>query len=197
MKQFYFLILFLSINSFSMESLQSFILTNSGSKIAIKTNFFRIDYVEKTIFYKLENSEIEKNISFKDFDFILIGKNKFKTFKLNNSKEINGYFVLSETASKSLILSSSPSDDEDSNLVNYFFYIVDSNNNILDSLQFDNLKKTKSVTVRGDIFSKIQFHFKDCNLLMNRISSFDNTSFENFNLDILGFFDSPIYYDCL
>ena len=65
-----------------MESFQSFILTNSGSKIAIKTNFFRIDYAEKTIFYKLENSEIEKKISFKDFDFILIGKNKFKTFKI-------------------------------------------------------------------------------------------------------------------
>ncbi|HEU4790117.1 MAG TPA: hypothetical protein VFS71_10555 [Flavobacterium sp.] len=197
MKHFYFLILLFSVNSFSMESFQSFILTNSGSKIAIKTNFFRIDYVEKTVFYKLENSEIEKKISFKDFDFILIGKNKFKTFKLNNSKEINGYFVLSETASKLLILSSTSSDDEDSNLVNYVFYIVDSNSGILDSLQFDNLKKPKSVSVRGDIFSKIQFYFKDCNLLMDRISSYDNTSFQNLNLAILDFFNSPVYIECL
>ena len=127
----------------------------------------------------------------------LLGRINLKRLKLNNSKEINGYFVLSETASKSLILSSTASDDEDSNLVNYVFYIIDLNNNILDSLQFDNLKKPKSVTVRGDIFSKIQFYFKDCNLLMDRISSFDNTSFQNFNLDILGFFDSPIYFDCL
>jgi hypothetical protein len=197
MKNFYFLIVLLSINSYSIESFQSFILTNSGSKIAIRTNFFRIDYDEKTVFYKLENSELEKTISFKDFDFILIGKNKFKTFKLNNSKEINGYFVLSETPSKSLILSSSPSEDEDSNLVKYNFYIIDLTGNILESLQFDNLKKPKSVSVRGDIFTKIQFYFKDCNLLMDRVSSFDNTSFENLNLDILNFFNSPVYIECL
>src|SRR6187402_3030310 len=173
MKHFYFLILLFSLNSFSTESLQSFILTNTGTKIIIKTNFFRIDSFEKTVFYKLENSEVERKISFKDFDYILVGKNKFKTFKLNNSKEINGYFVLSESASKSLIFSSIASEDEDSNLVNYVFYILDSNSNILDSLQFDNLKKTKSVSGRADIFTKIQFYFKDCKLLMDRISLFD------------------------
>lgn len=185
------------MNSSAMGSFQSFIITNTGSKIVIKTNFFRIDYSEKTVFYKLESSEVEKKISFKDFDFILIGKNKFKIFKLSNSKDIIGCFVLAETASNSLIVSSLPSDDESSNLVNYVFYILDSNNNILDSLQFDNLKKAKSVSVRSDIFSKIQFYFKDCKLLMERISSFDNTAFQNLNLDILGFFDSPIFIDCL
>jgi hypothetical protein len=185
------------LNSFATESFQSFILKKEGAKININPNFFRIDSAEKTVFYKLENSEVERKMSFKDFDYILIGKNKFKTFRLNNSKDINGYFVLSESSSKSLIVSSAPADDEDSKLVHYVFYIVDSNSNILDSLQFDNLKKSKSALVRDDIFSKIQFYFKGCKMLMDRISSFDNTSFENLNMDILGFFDSPVYIECL
>jgi hypothetical protein len=183
------------MNSFSMDSFQSFILKREGTKISINPNFFRIDSNEKTVLYKLENSEAEKKISFKDLDYIIIGKIKFKTFKLNNSKEVIGYFVLSETASKSLIFSSMSEDD--SNISNYVFYILDSNCNILESLQFDNLKKAKSVSIRAEIFSKIQFYFNDCKLLMDRISSFDNTSFQNLNLDILGFFDSPVYFECL
>src|SRR6478609_908688 len=188
MKHFYFLILLLfSINSFSMESFQSFILKNEGTKISINPNFFRIDYVEKTVFYKLENSEAERKISFKDFDYILIGKNKFKTFRLNNSKEIKGYFVLSEIGSKSLIITSTS--DEESNVVNYDLLIVDSNDTILDGLQFDNLKKPKSISVRADIFSKIQFYFKDCKLLMDRMSSLDTISSQNLYLNILRLFD--------
>jgi hypothetical protein len=185
------------MNSFSMESYESFILTNSGAKINIKPNFFRIDSSEKIIFYKLSNSEAEIKMSFKDFDYILIGKNKFKTFKLNNSKEVNGYFVLSQTPSKTLILSSRSDEDEESNLVYYVFYILDLNNNIIDTLQFDNNKKAKSALIRADIFLKIDFYFSDCKSLINRISLFDNTSTQNLNLDILGFFDSPVYIECL
>lgn len=179
-----------------MESFQNFILTKGGIKITIKANFFRIDSYEKIIFYKLSNSDTESKMSFKDFDYIVIGKNKFKTFKLNNSKEINGYFVLCETSSKSLIFSSGLN-EENNNHVNYTFYIIDNNTNIIDSLEFDNLKKSKSVMLRADIFSKIQFYFGECSLLMNRISSFDNTSLQNLNLDILGFFDSPVYIGCI
>jgi hypothetical protein len=195
MKHFYLLILFLSMNSFATEPFQNFILTNSGSKIIIKPNFFRIDSSEKVIYYKVSTSEVESRMSFKDFDYILIGKNKFKTYKLNNSKEINGYFVLSETATKSLILSSKS--EEESNVVHYVFYVIDSKGSILDSLEFDNQKKAKSVLVRADIFSKIQFYFRDCNMLINRISTYDNTSLENLNLNILGFFNSPVYIECL
>lgn len=195
MKNLYFLLLLISLYSFSFEAPQSFILTNSGSKITIKPNFFRIDSSEKVIYYKVSTSEVESRMSFKDFDYILIGKNKFKTYKLNNSKEINGYFVLSDTATKSLILSSRF--EEETNVVHYVFYVIDSNGSILDSLEFDNQKKAKSVLVRADIFSKIQFYFRDCNMLMNRISTYDNTSLENLNLNILGFFNSPLYIECL
>jgi hypothetical protein len=178
-----------------MESFQNFIQTNNGSKIDIKPNFFQVDYAEKTIIYKLSNSEVENKMKFKDFDFILIGKNKFKTYKLNSSKEIDGFFVLCQTATKTLVFSTNSVDDSD--IVHYVFHIIDLNNNIMESVQFDNEKKPKSVSVRGDIFSKMQFYFGDCSSLIKRISLFDNTSLENFNLDILGFFDTPVYIECL
>ena len=196
MKKFYFLMLFLSINAFSMTFSESFILTNDGLKISIKPNFFRIDATEKIVFYKLSNSDVESKIKFKDFDCIQIGTNKFKTYKLNNSKEINGYFVLSEIGTKTLILTTQPDEEEESTKVNYVFYIIDINNNVLDSLQFDNLKNAKSISLRGEIFSKIQFYFADCEMLIKRISSYDNLTVENRNLDILDFFNSPVYIEC-
>ncbi|MGQ7945398.1 hypothetical protein [Flavobacterium sp. WC2509] len=194
MQKFYVLMLFLSMNSFSMPVSESFILTNNGSKINIKTNFFRIDTTEKIVFYKLPNSDVENKIKFKDFDYVHIGTTKFKTYKLNSSKEINGYFVLSETASKTLVFTTIPDENEESTKVNYVFYVLDLNNNVLDSLQFDNLKSSKSITAREDIFPKIKFHFRDCQELITRISSYDTA--KNQNLDILDFFDSPVYIEC-
>ncbi|REG98111.1 hypothetical protein [Flavobacterium aquicola] len=188
--------LFLSMNAFSMPFSESFILTNDGSKINIKTNFFRIDNAEKIVFYKLPNSDAESRIKFKDFDYIHIGSSKFKTYKLNNSKEIVGYFVLSETTSKTLIFTTKTDEDEESTKVNYAFYILDSNNNIIDSLQFDNIKSLKSSNIRGDIYSKIQFYFSDCDMLMKRIDSYDNLSAKDQNLGILDFFNSPVYTEC-
>ncbi|PKB17294.1 hypothetical protein CLU82_2491 [Flavobacterium sp. 5] len=180
-----------------MPAFESFILTNDGSKITIKTSYFRIDNTEKVVYYKLPNSDIESKIKFKDFDYIHIGTNKFKTYKLNNSKEVNGYFVLSDTASKTLIFTTKPNEDEESSKVNYVFYILDLNNNIIDSLEFDNLKNAKSNNSRADIFSKIQFYFKDCEMLITRIESYDKLSAQNQNLDILDFFNSPVYIECI
>jgi hypothetical protein len=189
--------LFLSMNSFSMPIFESFILTNDGLKINIKTNFFRIDTTDKIVFYKLPNSDVESKIKFKDFNYINIGTNKFKTYKLNNSKETNCYFVLSESASKTLIFTTKPDEDEESSKLNYVLYILDLNNNIVDSLQFDNLKSAKSIDTRGEIFSKIQFYFSDCEMLIKRITSYDNLSVQNQNLNILDFFNSPVYVECL
>lgn len=188
--------LFISMNSFSMPIIENFILTNDGTKIIIKPNSFRIDVREKIVFYKSSNSLIESKIKFKDFDYVLLGSNKFKTYQLNDSKEINGYFVLSESSSKSLILMTKPNEDIESTKVSYVIYILNSDNTIIDSLEFDNLKNSKSITKRGDIFPKIQFYFKDCEMLISRITTYDNLSFENQNMDILNFFNSPVYIEC-
>lgn len=196
MKKIYFLVLFISMNAFSMPIIENFILTNDGAKIIIKSNSFRIDIAEKIVFYKPFNSDVENKIKFKDFDYVLLGSNKFKTYQLNNSKEINGYFVLSESASKTLLLTTKSNESTISTKINYVIYILDANENIIDGLQFDNLKNSKSITTRGDIYSKIQFYFNDCEKLITRISSYDNRSLENQNMDILKFFNSPIYIEC-
>ena len=69
-----------------MGFIQSFIFKNGGTKVSINPNYFRIDSAEKTVFYKLENSEAEKKISFKDFDFIIIDKN---TIEINKTAFAN------------------------------------------------------------------------------------------------------------
>jgi hypothetical protein len=197
MNKIYFLMLFICMNLFSMAPVENFILTNDGTKIIIRHNSFRIDIREKMVFYKLSNVNIESKIRFKDFDYILLGTNKFKTYQLNNSKEVNGYFVLSETDSRTLIFTTKPNEDVESTKVNYVFYIVDSNNAIVDGLEFDNLKNTKSSNTRGEIFSKIRFYFNDCEKLVTRITSYDNLLLENQNMDILDFFNLPVYIECI
>ncbi len=188
--------LFLSMNSFSMTVIDSFILTNDGTKIYLIPSSFRIDNKEKIVFYKMPNSNIDSKIKFKDFDYIQIGTNKFKIYRINNSREPQGYFVLSETDTKTLIFTTIPNEDTQSTKVNYVFFILESNNNILDGLEFDNLKNSKSITKRGEILPKIEFYFQHCEMLLKRITAYNNTSVENKQMDILNFFNSPVYTEC-
>lgn len=196
MNKFYFFLLFLSFSGFATESFDNFIFNKNGDQININPNFFRIDNAEKCIYYKLVSGSSEIKMNFNDLDYVIIRKNKFKTVRLKNTKEIKGFFVLCESAAKTLLFSSS-SQEEDESVVKYQFYIVDKENSVLESHIFDNLKRPKSASIRSDIFGKIRFFFDDCPSLIKRISSFDVASAENFNLDILGFFDAPIYINCL
>ena len=111
MKIFYILFLFLSLN---VQAEDSFIIKNDGTKALIKSNSFRVDQSEKLIYYKLITNDSEVKMSFKDFSSVEFGVNKFKTYKLNNSKEIKGYFVLTESNDKTLISISKVDEDEDS-----------------------------------------------------------------------------------
>lgn len=179
-----------------MSVSENFILTNDSLKIIINPNSFRIDIREKIVFYKVPNSNLENKIKFKDFDYVLLGSNKFKTYQLNDTKETDGYFVLSQTPTKTLILTTKPNTDVDSHKVSYLMYIVSSSNKIMDGLEFDNLKNSRSITKRGEIFAKIRFYFSDCELLLSRITFYDNSTLENQNMDILDFFNSPVYIEC-
>ena len=195
MKKKYFLLSFIFLNSFLIFSNDNFIFTKKGIKIEINPNFLSIDSDEKIVHYKLLNSTVESSIGFRDFDYLVVKKNKFKTFKLNNSGEVAGYFVLCETGSKTLIISTK-SDEDVPDKVFYSLYIIDSNNTVLESQQFDNLKNSKSASVRADISPKIKFYFEDCSSLIERVHSYELILSENFNIDILGFFNSPVYTIC-
>lgn len=177
---------------------ECFIVKNDGSKAVIKSNSFRVDANEKRIYYKLMDNDSEIKMSFKDFDYVVFGVNKFKTFKLSNSNEVRGFFVLAETSERTLVSISMPDQDsEESTKVSYLCYVLDKQNMILDSLEFNNILNVKNSNSRGEIYNKIKFYFLNCDLLLNRLNYFDKNSQQINNTAILGFFDKPVYVSCL
>ena len=194
MKKIFFLLLLISFYSYAEDS---FIIKNDGTKAIIKSNSFRVDQTEKLIYYKLITSDSEIKMRFNEFSSVEFGVNKFKTFKLGNSKEIKGYFVLTENNDKTLISISIADEDEDSRKVTYEFYVVDSSNQILESHTFNNLLNQKNADLRSEIYSKIKFYFSDCLELLKRLDMYDKNNSDINNTTILRFFNSPIYQKCI
>lgn len=194
MKNFYiFLLLFFSFN---LTFADSFIIKADGSKSQIKSNSFRVNSLEKMIYYKLIDSDKEIKLNLKDFDYVVFGVNKFKTFRLNNSREITGFFVLTETEDKMLITIPTVDPESDGKKVNYVFHVIDKNYNIIESHNFNNLKNQKSSNARSEIYSKISFYFSECINLINRLSVYDKNTHSIDNLSILSFFNAPVYIEC-
>lgn len=194
MKNFYiFLLLFFSFN---LTFADSFIIKADGSKSQIKSNSFRVNSLEKMIYYKLIDSDKEIKLNFKDFDYVVFGVNKFKTFRLNNSREITGFFVLTETEDKMLITIPTVDPESDGKKGNYVFHVIDKNYNIIESHNFNNLKNQKSSNARSEIYSKISFYFSECINLINRLSVYDKNTHSIDNLSILSFFNAPVYIVC-
>ncbi len=192
-KLYFFLLLFFFFN---ITFADSFIIKVDGTKSQIKSNSFRVNSLEKMIYYKLIDSDKEIKMNFKDFDYVVFGVNKFKTFRLNNSKEITGFFVLTETVDKMLITISTADPESDGNKINYVFHIIDKAHNIIESHNFNNLKNQKSSNARSEIYSKISFYFPNCSSLTNRLSSYDKNKHSIENLSILSFFNAPIFIEC-
>ncbi len=192
-KLYFFLLLFFFFN---ITFADSFIIKVDGTKSQIKSNSFRVNSLEKMIYYKLIDSDKEIKMNFKDFDYVVFGVNKFKTFRLNNSKEITGFFVLTETVDKMLITISTADPESDGYKINYVFHIIDKAHNIIESHNFNNLKNQKSSNARSEIYSKISFYFPNCSSLTNRLSSYDKNTHSIENLSILSFFNAPIFIEC-
>jgi hypothetical protein len=188
------LLLFLLI-SFNSNAEDSFIIKKDGSKSIIKTNSFRVDQNEKLIYYKLTTNDSEIKMSFSDFSCVEFGVNKFKTYKLNNSNEVRGYFVLTESNDKALISISKT--DEDSNKVTYEFHIIDNNGQVLESHFFNNILNQKNADLRSEIYLKIKFYFSNCFELLKRLDLYDKNNSGINNITILRFFNSPVYQKCI
>ena len=175
----------------------SFVVKNDGSKAVIKSNSFRLDIGEKKIYYKLLDDDSEIKMSFKDFEYVVYGVNKFKTFKFKNSNVFSGYFVIAETSEYSLIsIVSQNLEYENSSKSSYIFHILNAKNEIIDTHEFTNLENSKESSIRSEIYSKIRFYFSTCTMLLNRLNYFDRNSQQLNNTSILNFFDKPVYVDC-
>ncbi|WP_310555301.1 hypothetical protein [Flavobacterium sp.] len=194
MKKILFLLLLISFNANAEDS---FIIKNDGSKANIKSNSFRVDQNKKIIYYKLTTNDSEIKMSFNDFSSVEFGVNKFKIYKLNNSKEVKGYFILTETNDKTLISISKPDEDEDSKKVSYEFHILDNKNQVLESHFFNNSVNQKNADLRGEIYLKIRFYFSDCFELLKRLDMYDKNNSDINNTTILRFFNSPVYQKCI
>jgi hypothetical protein len=185
--------------NFSAFAIDSFIIKKDGSKQVIKSNSFHVDQTEKVIYYQLENEQTEVIMSFNDFSSVEFGTSKFKTFRLNNSKKAEGYFVLSESEGKSLISIFKPDlENEDSKTFFYEFHVIDKNNTIIESHFFNNIIDQKNADLRNEIYIKIKFYFENCSTLSKILEMYDSKNYSktNDNTKILEFFNSHAYYKC-
>ncbi len=193
-KLYFLLFILISHQAFS----DSFIIKKDGTKSEIRSNSFKVDAIEKQIYFKLIDQEKQIKMHFKDFDYVVFGNNKFQTFRLNNSTEVNAFFVLAETSDKTLISISIPDlESEESTKISYVFHVLDKQNNLIESYEFNNIQNQKNANVRSEIYNKIKFYFSGCELLMNRLNYFDRNINEINNTAILGFFNAPVYVSCL
>lgn len=182
--------LFYSLFAFSADE----IVLKDGSKLTLKTNSFKVNFSENSITYQTLSSSKEQSLSFKDFDYVIAGVNKFQTFNLEGSSSVEGYFVLAESNSKKLIFRSIY--NPDGSIARFIFHILNENLQILDSHFFDAGSSKKSVDVRAEIYLKIRHYFSTCTEMMKRLEVYDMNAAESNHVRILLFFKSPMYYKC-
>ncbi len=182
--------LFYSLFAFSADE----IVLKDGSKLTLKTNSFKVNFSENSITYQTLSSSKEQSLSFKDFDYVIAGVNKFQTFNLEGSSSAEGYFVLAESNSKKLIFRSIY--NPDGSIAKFVFHILNENLQILDSHFFDAGSSKKSVDIRAEIYLKIRHYFSTCTEMMKRLEVYDMNAAESNHVRILLFFKSPMYYKC-
>lgn len=182
--------LFYSLFAFSADE----IVLKDGSKLTLKANSFKVNFSENSITYQSLSSSKDQSLSFKDFDYVIAGVNKFQTFNLEGSSSVNGYFVLAESNSKKLIFRSIY--NPDGTIARFIFHILNENLQILDSHFFDAGSSKKSVDVRAEIYLKIRHYFSTCTEMMKRLEVYDMNAAESNHVRILLFFKSPMYYKC-
>ncbi|MFB9080252.1 hypothetical protein ACFFLS_11820 [Flavobacterium procerum] len=197
MKNLFFLVFFFSLNSYSQNS---FILKKDGTKIEIsdKFNDFGIINIDKRISYVIPGKTWEKYITYKDLDYASFGQYVFKSFIIK--KKQKGYFVLADDVDKRLVclvttVTTKQGKSLYSTITYYDILVLDLNNNIIETLYFKGTSKSLDhVELRKKVPELIKRNFKNCPKVIERMESF-NTNDEYF-MDILGFFDSPVYLKC-
>lgn len=182
--------LFYSLFAFSADE----IVLKDGSKLTLKANSFKVNFSENSITYQSLSSSKDQSLSFKDFDYVIAGVNKFQTFNFDGSSSVNGYFVLAESNSKKLIFRSIY--NPDGTIERFIFHILNENLQILDSHFFDAGSSKKSIDVRAEIYLKIRHYFSTCTEMMKRLEVYDMNAAESNHVRILLFFKSPMYYKC-
>jgi len=193
MKKIAVMLLFFSLNSFAQNS---FFIDKKGEKTIIKDDEWDIIVIDKRVSYKLPGKTWEKYITFSDLDYGIFGSYKFKSFKINKKKK--AYFVQAEADGKSLIslavTTVATSGGISSSNTHYEVLVVDSEDNVLEKLDFHDFRNSKSVSARGQLAGMVKSHFPNCRLLLEAL---DNANMhDKLNMEILSFLNTPIFRDC-
>lgn len=197
MKNLFFLVFFFSLNSYSQNS---FILKKDGTKIEISDKFtdFQVINIDKRISYVVPGKTWEKYITYKDLDYASFGQYVFKSFKVK--KKQKGYFVLADDVDKRLVclvtaVTTKQGKSLYSTITYYDVLVLDLGDNIIETLYFKGTSKSAdNVGLRKKVPELIKRNFQNCPKVIERMESF-NTNDEYF-MDILSFFDSPVYLKC-
>lgn len=193
------LLLFCSFAFFQSFAQNSYIVDVKGNKISVKDEGFDIILTDKRVSYVPEGKTWEKYIKFDDLDYALMGSSLLKSFKLNNSKKAEVYFVYGETkdrklVGKSVTFTSTSKTGFTRSTTNYGMCVIDNDNNIIDILSFSDSYNDSQIELRAKLAPMIKKHFSDCLQLMTKLQQFDYA--DEKNTAILGFFISTEYIKC-
>ncbi|MEO0059355.1 MAG: hypothetical protein RLZZ312_1002 [Bacteroidota bacterium] len=176
----------------------SYILTKSGKKFEMQYSSIQIAVLDKLVNFKTLSGSA-KEVAFSDLDVAKFGNFMFKSFKFVENKNNNCFFVLAESAQKTLISIGIPAaeSDEDVSLVptKYEVYVLDSNYKVIDFLFFNNQKSEKGAIGRSELQDFIRRNFEDCSDVIDRFGDFEKLNSPQY-MGIIGFFSKPIYVNC-
>lgn len=182
----------------TINSQTNFIVDKKGNKLFIKDDVGEVILIDKRISYTLVGKSWEKYIKFEDLDYASIGSTILKSFKLNNKRKSDVYYVFAEKKDMKLIgvaiIYTSTYNNLSMSRTYFHMYVIDNNNNIIEEVDFNSTSKEKEVVERDKLAPMIRKYFSDCPQILESINRYNITN-EN-STSILGIFYDPIYIKC-
>lgn len=184
-----FLFLVMSLNSFSQNS---YFVDKKGARTIMDNESVDVILIDKRISYSLPGKTWEKYVKFDDLDYAVVGPSLLKSFKLNNKKPYNVFFVYGEKEDKQLIgvkiTTTVTSGRSSYSTDSYRLLVIDSNQMIIEDLKFTSSVKDTKNGEKNKVAPIVEKHFSDCPDVMTKL--------ENYRTSILDFFTDTTYINC-
>lgn len=184
-----FLFLVMSLNSFSQNS---YFVDKKGARTIMDNESVDVILIDKRISYSLPGKTWEKYVKFDDLDYAVVGPSLLKSFKLNNKKPYNVFFVYGEKEDKQLIgvkiTTTVTSGRSSFSTDSYRLLVIDSNQMIIEDLKFTSSVKDTKNGEKNKVAPIVEKHFSDCPDVMAKL--------ENYRTSILDFFTDTTYINC-
>jgi hypothetical protein len=180
----------------TQASAQSFIQKKDGTKLPVVEGSIKVLPANNKLQYSFGSNDFKTK--YKDLDFAVFDGFLFKTFVQKN--KVRGYFVLAESATKTLaaigILKSRPAGGFESTFKRYELHVFTSDGKLLETISFTDEKSDRNMIHRADAAALIRSHFSDCENLIQRLEAFEISNTDQQNDGISKFVDSKVYTTC-